>query len=33
MFTISDEAEIFIAELFKEQGEKDLALQVEIEKS
>ena len=33
MFTISDEAEIFIAELFKEQGEPDLALQVEIEKA
>ena len=33
MFTISDEAEIFIAELFEEQGEKDLALKVEIEKA
>ena len=33
MFTISNEAEIFIAELFVEQGEKDLALQVEIEKA
>ena len=33
MFTISDEAEIFIAELFVEQGEKDLALKVEIEKA
>ena len=32
MFTISDEAEIYIAELFKEQGEKDLALKVEVEK-
>ena len=32
MFTISDEAEIFIAELFVEQGEKDLALKVEVEK-
>ena len=33
MFTISNEAEIFIAELFEEQGEKDLALKVEIEKA
>tara|TARA_Y100000780_G_scaffold18088_1_gene15471 strand:- start:1 stop:579 length:579 start_codon:yes stop_codon:yes gene_type:complete len=33
MFTISDEAEIYIAELFKEQGEKDLALKVEVEKA
>ena len=33
MFTISDEAEIYIAELFEEQGEKDLALKVEVEKS
>ena len=33
MYTISNEAEIFIAELFEEQGEKDLALQVEIEKA
>ena len=33
MFTISDEAEIYIAELFEEQGEKDLALKVEIEKA
>ena len=33
MFTISKEAEIFIAELFVEQGEKDLALKVEIEKA
>ena len=33
MFTISNEAENFIAELFVEQGEKDLALQVEIEKA
>ena len=32
MFTISEEAEIYIAELFKEQGEKDLALKVEVEK-
>ena len=32
MFTISNEAEIYIAELFKEQGEKDLALKVEVEK-
>ena len=32
MFTISDEAEIYIAELFEEQGEKDLALKVEVEK-
>ena len=32
MFTITDEAEIYIAELFKEQGEKDLALKVEVEK-
>ena len=33
MFTISNEAEIYIAELFEEQGEKDLALKVEIEKA
>ena len=33
MFTISNEAEIYIAELFEEQGEKDLALKVEVEKS
>ena len=33
MFTISEEAEIYIAELFEEQGEKDLALKVEIEKA
>jgi len=33
MFTISNEAEIYIADLFVEQGEKDLALKVEIEKS
>ena len=33
MFTISKEAEEYIAELFVEQGEKDLALQVEIEKA
>ena len=33
MFTISDEAEIYIAELFEEQGEKDLALKVEVEKA
>ena len=33
MFTISNEAEIFIAELFEEQGEKDLALKVEVEKA
>ena len=33
MFTISEEAEIYIAELFEEQGEKDLALKVEVEKS
>ena len=32
MFTISNEAEIYIADLFVEQGEKDLALKVEIEK-
>ena len=32
MFTISEEAEIYIAELFEEQGEKDLALKVEVEK-
>ena len=32
MFTISNEAEIYIAELFEEQGEKDLALKVEVEK-
>ena len=33
MFTISNEAEIYIAELFADQGEKDLALKVEIEKA
>jgi len=33
MFTISKEAEAYIAELFVEQGEKDLALKVEVEKS
>ena len=33
MFTISKEADEYIAELFVEQGEKDLALQVEIEKA
>jgi len=33
MFTISNEAEIYIADLFVEQGEKDLALKVEVEKS
>ena len=33
MFTISEEAEIYIAELFEEQGEKDLALKVEVEKA
>ena len=33
MFTISNEAETYIAELFEEQGEKDLALKVEIEKA
>ena len=33
MFTISKEAEIFVAELFVEQGEPDLALRVEIEKA
>ena len=32
MFTISNEAEIYIADLFVEQDEKDLALKVEIEK-
>ena len=32
MFTISKEAEEYIADLFVEQGEKDLALKVEIEK-
>ena len=33
MFTISEEAEIYIAELFADQGEKDLALKVEVEKA
>ena len=33
MFTISDEAEIYIAELFADQGEKDLGLKVEVEKA
>ena len=33
MFTISNEAEIYIAELFADQGEKDLALKVEVEKA
>jgi Fe/S biogenesis protein NfuA len=33
MFTISEEAEIYIAELFEEQGEKDLGLKVEVEKA
>ena len=33
MFTISNEAEIYIAELFEEQGEKDLGLKVEVEKA
>ena len=33
MFTISNEAEVYIAELFEEQGEKDLALKVEVEKA
>ena len=33
MFTISKEAEEYIADLFVEQGEKDLALKVEIEKA
>ena len=33
MFTISKEAEIYIADLFEEQGEKDLALKVEVEKA
>ena len=32
MFTISKEAEIYIAGLFIEQGEEDLALKVEVEK-
>jgi Fe/S biogenesis protein NfuA len=32
MFTISKEAEEYIADLFIEQGEKDLALKVEVEK-
>ena len=33
MFTISNEAEIYIAELFVDQGEKDLGLKVEVEKA
>ena len=33
MFTISEEAEIYIAELFADQGEKDLGLKVEVEKA
>ena len=33
MFTISNEAEIYVAELFEEQGEKDLGLKVEVEKA
>ena len=33
MFTISNEAEIYIAELFVNQGEKDLGLKVEVEKA
>ena len=33
MFTISNEAEIYIAELFADQGEKDLGLKVEVEKA
>ena len=32
MFTISNEAEAYIAELFVAQGEKNLALKVEVEK-
>lgn len=32
MFTISNEAEVYIANLFVEQGEDDLALKVEVEK-
>ena len=32
MFTITNEAEVYIANLFAEQGEKNLALKVEVEK-
>jgi len=32
MFTITNEAEVYIANLFVEQGEKNLALKVEVEK-
>ena len=32
MFTITEEAEVYIANLFAEQSEKNLALKVEVEK-
>lgn len=33
MFTITDEAEVYVADLFKQQDEKDLGLRVDIEKA
>ncbi|CAB9539760.1 [4Fe-4S] cluster carrier protein NfuA [uncultured Gammaproteobacteria bacterium] len=33
MFNITDEAEIYVADLFAQQGEEDLGLKVDIEKS
>jgi Fe/S biogenesis protein NfuA len=33
MFNITDEAEIYVADLFTQQGEEDLGLKVDIEKS
>jgi Fe-S cluster assembly iron-binding protein IscA len=32
MFNITDEAEIYVADLFAQQGEEDLGLKVDIEK-
>lgn len=33
MFNITDEAEIYVADLFEQQGEEDLGLKVDIEKA
>ena len=33
MFSITEDAEIYVAELFEQQDEKDLGLKVEVEKA
>ena len=33
MFSITEEAEIYVADLFEQQDEKDLGLKVDVEKA